>query len=46
MVYTALQLVSRSRDAGLTVVDLSKKSGYDPKACFYLVKQLLGLDLV
>lgn len=46
MVYTALQLVTRTRDEGLSVVDLGKKTGYDQKICFYLVKQLVDLDLV
>ena len=46
MVYTALQLISRGRESGLTVIDLGKKTGYDQKTCFYLVKQLLSLDLV
>ena len=46
MVYTALQLVTRGREGGISVVDLGKKSGYDQKTCFYLVKQLLDMDLV
>lgn len=46
MVYTALQLISRGREAGLSVIDLGKKTGYDQKTCFYLVLQLLSLDLV
>lgn len=46
MVYTCLQLVTRGRDDGISVVDLGSKTGYDQKACFYLVKQLLELDLV
>jgi hypothetical protein len=46
MVYTALQLVTRGREKGISVVDLGKKSGYDQKTCFYLVKQLLDMDLV
>ncbi|KZT74913.1 hypothetical protein DAEQUDRAFT_720101 [Daedalea quercina L-15889] len=46
MVYTALQLISRGREAGISSVDLAKKSGYDPKTCHYLVNQLLSLNLV
>lgn len=46
MVYTALQLISRYREEGLSVVDLGKKTGYDQKTCFYLVKQLLSMDYI
>ena len=46
MVYTALQIVTRGRDAGVSVVELGKKSGYDQKTCFYLVRQLTDLELV
>ena len=46
MVYTALQLISRGRESGLSVVDLSRKTGYDPKTCHYLVDKLLELNLV
>ena len=46
MVYATLQLIARERDVGLSMVDLGKKSGYDQKTCFYLVKQLIELDLV
>ncbi|KAI0786110.1 hypothetical protein C8Q75DRAFT_304194 [Abortiporus biennis] len=46
MVYTALQLVSRGRDKGISVVDLSKKTGYDPKTCHYLVDKLLELNYI
>ncbi|OCH96710.1 hypothetical protein OBBRIDRAFT_787280 [Obba rivulosa] len=46
MVYTALQLITRGRDNGVSVVDLGKKTGYDQKTCFYLIKQLLDLDLI
>ncbi|KAI0067924.1 hypothetical protein BV25DRAFT_1819394 [Artomyces pyxidatus] len=46
MVYTALQFIARGREPGISVVDLGKKTGYDQKACFYLIKQLLDLDLV
>lgn len=33
-VYTALQLITRGRAEGLSVVDLGKKTGYDQKACW------------
>lgn len=46
MVYSALQLISRGREAGISSVDLSRKSGYDPKTCHYLINQLLSLNLV
>lgn len=46
MVYTALQLIARGREHGMSVVDLGKKTGYDQKTCFYLVKQLTELNLV
>ncbi len=46
MVYAALQLITRSREIGISVLDLGKKTQYDQKTCFYLVKQLLELDLV
>ena len=44
MVYTCLQLVSRGREDGISVVDLSKKTGYDAKTCHYLVEKLVELD--
>lgn len=46
MVYTALQLITRGRERGLSVVELGKKTQYDQKTCFYLVKQLIDLDLI
>ena len=46
VVYTALQIITRGRDTGVTVVELGKQSGYDQKTCFYLVRQLTELDLV
>ncbi|KAF9455017.1 hypothetical protein P691DRAFT_691292 [Macrolepiota fuliginosa MF-IS2] len=46
MVYTALQLITRGRYDGVSVVALGKQSGYDQKTCFYLIKQLQELDLV
>lgn len=44
--YTALQIITRGRDTGVTVVELGRQSGYDQKTCFYLVRQLTELDLV
>ncbi|KAI0274891.1 hypothetical protein BC834DRAFT_850125 [Gloeopeniophorella convolvens] len=46
MVYTALQFITRGREDGISTVDLGKKTGYDQKTCFYLIKQLLELELV
>ncbi|KAJ7596727.1 hypothetical protein C8J56DRAFT_295687 [Mycena floridula] len=45
MVYSALQIITRGRDNGVSVVEIGQKSGYDQKACFYLVRQLTELDL-
>jgi hypothetical protein len=46
MVYTALQFITRGREQGISVVDLGKKTRYDQKTCFYLVKQLMDLNLM
>jgi transcription factor C subunit 3 len=46
MVYSALQIITRGRDEGVTVVQLGQKSKYDQKTCFYLVRQLTEMDLV
>ncbi len=46
MVFSALQIITRGRDSGISVVELGQKSKYDQKTCFYLVKQLTDLDLV
>ncbi|KAJ7693612.1 hypothetical protein B0H17DRAFT_1059213 [Mycena rosella] len=46
MVYSALQIITRGRDAGVSVVELGQRSKYDQKTCFYLVRQLTELDLI
>jgi transcription factor C subunit 3 len=46
MVYSALQVITRGRDDGVSVVALGKQTGYDQKTCFYLIKQLQELNLV
>ncbi|RDX56211.1 hypothetical protein OH76DRAFT_605431 [Lentinus brumalis] len=46
MIYTALQIITRGRERGVSVLDLGKKSGYDQKTCFYIIKQLVELGLV
>ncbi|KAL0950736.1 hypothetical protein HGRIS_007510 [Hohenbuehelia grisea] len=46
MVYAALQVITRGRQNGVSIVDLGKQTGYDQKTCFYLVKKLTELDLV
>ncbi|KAF8898469.1 hypothetical protein BD779DRAFT_11912 [Infundibulicybe gibba] len=46
MVYSALQIVTRGRESGVTVVELGQRSRYDQKTCFYLVRQLTELELV
>lgn len=46
MIYSGLQIVTRGREQGVSVLDLGKKSGYDQKTCFYVIKQLVELGLV
>ncbi|KAF9243844.1 hypothetical protein BU15DRAFT_86274 [Melanogaster broomeanus] len=46
MVYTALQLITRGREEGITTVDLGRKTKYDQKTCFYLIKQLIELGFI
>ncbi|KAG1841331.1 hypothetical protein DFJ58DRAFT_845058 [Suillus subalutaceus] len=46
MVYSALQLITRGREEGITTVELGRKTKYDQKTCFYVIKQLLELDLM
>ncbi|KAF9229607.1 hypothetical protein BS17DRAFT_743885 [Gyrodon lividus] len=46
MVYTALQLITRGREEGITTVELGRKTKYDQKTCFYLIKQLIELGLI
>jgi transcription factor C subunit 3 len=46
MVYSSLQIITRGREKGVTVVELGQRSKYDQKACFYLVKQLVDLNLM
>ncbi|KAI0080022.1 hypothetical protein K474DRAFT_383634 [Panus rudis PR-1116 ss-1] len=46
MVYTVLQLVARGRENGISVVDVSKKTGYDAKTCHYIVEKLVKLDFI
>ncbi|KAJ6519412.1 hypothetical protein C8R45DRAFT_1066116 [Mycena sanguinolenta] len=46
MVYSALQIITRGRENGVSVVELGQTSKYDQKTCFYLVRQLTELDLV
>ncbi|KAF9073871.1 hypothetical protein BDP27DRAFT_1318300 [Rhodocollybia butyracea] len=46
MVYSSLQVITRGRDDGVTVVQLGQATKYDQKTCFYLVKQLTDLNLV
>ena len=43
MVYACLQLISRAREEGISVLEIGRTTGYDQKACFYLVKQLVDL---
>lgn len=44
--YTALQLVYRAREHGITVVELGAVTHYDQKTVYYLVKLLVERDLV
>ncbi|KAH7092842.1 hypothetical protein BKA62DRAFT_722325 [Auriculariales sp. MPI-PUGE-AT-0066] len=46
MVYTALQLICRGRQLGISVHALGQATGYDQKMCHYLCKQLLALNLI
>lgn len=46
MVYCALQLVTRGRDRGISVVELGRKTRYDQKTCFYVVQQLERMELM
>ncbi|KAF8446218.1 hypothetical protein L210DRAFT_3529314 [Boletus edulis BED1] len=46
MVYSALQLITRGRVDGITTVELGRKTKYDQKTCFYLIKQLVELGLI
>ncbi|KAF7340022.1 B-block-TFIIIC domain-containing protein [Mycena venus] len=46
MVYSALQIIARGRDNGVSVLALGQTSKYDQKTCFYLVRQLVELDLI
>jgi hypothetical protein len=46
MVYSALQLITRGREEGITTVELGRKTKYDQKTCFYVIKQLLELGLM
>ncbi|KAG8743228.1 hypothetical protein FRC10_000229 [Ceratobasidium sp. 414] len=41
--YAVLQLITRSRREGMSVTDISRQSGYDPKTCFYFIKILVEL---
>lgn len=45
-VFLALQLIAQGRDAGISTVELSNKTGYDAKTCHYLITKLLELNLV
>ncbi|KAG2160090.1 uncharacterized protein EDB93DRAFT_1324544 [Suillus bovinus] len=46
MVYSALQFITRGREQGVTTVELGRKTKYDQKTCFYVIKQLLELGLI
>lgn len=46
MIYTGLQLITRGRDRGVSVLEIGRKSGYDQKTCFYIIKQLVELGLM
>ncbi|KAG9102569.1 hypothetical protein FRC06_001763 [Ceratobasidium sp. 370] len=41
--YAVLQLITQSRREGISVTEISRQSGYDPKACFYFIKTLVEL---
>lgn len=46
MVYTVLTFISRSREQGVTFVELSKMTGFDNKSIFYATKILIDLKLM
>ena len=46
MAYTALQLITRSRDKGIVIDDIAKTTGYNSGTAFYVVKVLQELNLV
>lgn len=46
MIVTVLTFISRSRENGITFVEITKMTGYDSKTIFYCVKILLEMDLV
>ncbi|KAF8845363.1 hypothetical protein BDN67DRAFT_941224 [Paxillus ammoniavirescens] len=46
MVYTALQLITRGREEGITTIELGRSTKYDQKTCFYLIKQLIELGFI
>jgi oxalate---CoA ligase len=52
MVYSALQIITRGRESGVTMVELGQrtvydgKNCYDQKTCFYLVSKLMDQNLV
>ncbi|KAI0823034.1 hypothetical protein BC628DRAFT_1365542 [Trametes gibbosa] len=43
---TTFAALTGSHIRGVSVLDLGRKSGYDQKTCFYIIKQLVELDLV
>ncbi|KAF8306142.1 hypothetical protein DL93DRAFT_2172227 [Clavulina sp. PMI_390] len=45
MAYTALQIISRARERGLPVDDITKLTGYSSGTVFYLLKSLVDLNL-
>lgn len=46
MAYTGLQIITRSRDVGIPVDDITKATGYSSGTMFYIVKILQDLGLV
>lgn len=46
MAYTALQFITRGRENGITMVELSIFTGYNSQTAFYLIKVLAELGLV
>jgi hypothetical protein len=46
MVYSTLQLITRTREAGMAIKDLGPITKYDPKSIFYQISQLVELNLV
>lgn len=46
VVYTVLQIIVRSREAGIAIKDLGSITKYDPKSIYYQIQALEAMDLI